>query len=88
MNLDLTGGSIVRRGFDDEQIEIAVRWDSPAFGVVKWLDTKLIGRSFVAFFHRYAGPEEVELRFHLSADDPEVLAAVREAATLREISGK
>jgi hypothetical protein len=88
MNLDLTGGSIARRGFDDEQIEIAVRSDSPAFGVVKWLDTRLIDRTFVAFFHRFAGPDEVELKFHLSADNPEVLAAVREAAALREISGK
>jgi hypothetical protein len=88
LSLDLSGGSIVRRGFNDEHAEIAVRPDSPAFGVVKWLDTRLIGRTFVAFFHRYAGREEVELKFHLSADDPEVLAAVREAATLREISGK
>ena len=88
LNLDLGGGSIVRRGFNDEHVEISVRPDSPAFGVVKWLDTRLIGRTFVAFFHRYAGPEEVMLKFHLSADDPEVLAAVREAATLREISGK
>ena len=88
LNLDLTGGSIVRRGFNDEHLEISVRPDSPAFGVVKWLDTRLIGRTFIGFFHRYAGPEEVELKFHLSADNPEVLATVRDAATLREISGK
>jgi hypothetical protein len=89
LSLDLAGGSLVRRGFADERIEIAIRPDSPAFGVVKWLDTRLIGRSFIGFFHRFAGAtEEAELKFHLSADDPEVLAAVREAATLREISGK
>jgi hypothetical protein len=88
LSLDLRDGSISRRGFTEDRVEIAVRPDSPAFGVVKWLDTRLIGRTFIAFFRRYAGTEEVELRFHLSADDPEVLAAVKEAAALGEISGK
>jgi hypothetical protein len=89
LTLDLAGGALVRRGFSDNRVEIAVRPDSPAFGVVKWLDTRLIGRTFIGFFHRFAGPaEEADLKFHLSADDPEVVAAVREAATLREISGK
>jgi hypothetical protein len=88
LSLDLREGSISRRGFTEDHVEIAVRPDSPAFGVVKWLDTRLIGRTFIAFFHRYAGTEEVEVRFHLSADDPEVLAAVKEAAALGEISGK
>jgi hypothetical protein len=88
LTLDLGGGWIVRRGFPDDRVEIAVRSDSPAFGVVKWLDTRLIGRTFVGFFHRYAGGEDIELRFHLSADAPDVLAAVHEAAALSEVSGK
>jgi hypothetical protein len=78
----------VRRGFFDERVEIAVRSDSPAFGVVKWLDTRLIGRTFVGFFRRYAGTEDAELRYHLSADSPDVLTAVHEAAALSEVSGK
>ena len=81
-------GSVVRRGLEDDHVEISVRSDSPAFGVVKWLDTRLIGKTFIGFFHRYAGTEEAQLRFHLSADDAEVLGAVREAAVLSEVSGK
>jgi len=88
LSLDLQAGPIVRRGFDDNRVEIAVRSESPAFGVVKWLDTRLIGRTFVGFFHRYLGTEDVELRFHLSADAPDVLSAVHEAAALSEVSGK
>jgi hypothetical protein len=87
LTLDLVG-PLVRRGFDDEHVEISVRPESPAFGVVKWLDARLIGRTFIGFFHRYAGAEDADIRFHLSADDAEVLAAVREAAVLSEISGK
>jgi hypothetical protein len=100
LSLDIGTGSIVRRGFNDDRVEIAVRSDSPAFGVVKWLDTRLIGRTFVGFFHRYAaggptglpsnadGAEDILLKFHLSADAPDVLTAVYEATALSEVSGK
>jgi hypothetical protein len=77
---------VVTRGFSGDQIEIAVGDDSPAFGIVKWLDTKLIGHSFVGFFHRFAGNDEPEVRFHLSPDDPQVLGAVRDASALSELS--
>jgi hypothetical protein len=78
----------VRRGFEGDQIEFSVRSDSPAFGVVKWLDTKLIGYTFVGFFRRFAGNSEPVVRFHLSADTPQVVAAVREASALSELSGQ
>jgi hypothetical protein len=77
---------LVSRGFSGDQIEIAVRDDSPAFGIVKWLDTKLIGHSFVGFFHRFAGNYEPQVRFHLSPDNPQVLGAVRDASALSELS--
>jgi len=77
---------VVAHGISSDQIEIAVRDDSPAFGIVKWLDTKLIGHSFIGFFHRFAGSYEPEVRFHLSPDDPQVLAAVRDASALGELS--
>ena len=67
-------------------VEIAVRDDSPAYGIVKWLDTKLIGHSFIGFFHRFAGNYEPQVRFHLSPDDPHVMAAVRDASALNELS--
>lgn len=77
---------VVAHGISGNEIEIAVRDDSPAFGIVKWLDTKLIGHSFVGFFHRFAGNFEPEVRFHLSPDDPLVLSAVRDASALNELA--
>jgi hypothetical protein len=79
---------VVVRGFSGNQVEVTVRDDSPAFGIVKWLDTKLIGHSFVGFFHRFSGVNEPEMRFHLSPDDAQVLAAVRDASALSELSGR
>ena len=97
LSLVFLDGALVRRGFSDNQVEISVRSDSPAFGVVKWLDTRLIGCTFIGFIHRFAdaaadgGPlvePQVTVRFHLAADTPDVLAAVREAQTLGEVSSK
>ena len=98
VSVDLVGGKPVYRlrftfveppvvaRFSGDQIEIAVHDDSPAFGIVKWLDTKLIGHSFVGFFHRFAGSLEPEVRFHLSPDDPQVVSAVRDASALSEFA--
>ena len=84
----LPDGVISRHGLDDDHFEIAVRSESPAFGVVKWLDTRLIGKTFIGFFRRYRSAEDVELRFHLSADVQDMFLAAHEAAALREFSGK
>jgi hypothetical protein len=77
---------IVARDFDGGPIDVAVTDDSPAFGIVKWLDTNLIGHSFMAFFHRFHGGPGPEVRFHLSPDDPQVNSAVRDANAVSEVS--
>jgi hypothetical protein len=77
--------SLVNRGFSENRIELSVGPNSPSFGIVKWLDTRLIGRTFIGFVRRFAGAEEPVIRFHLSADSPEVLAAIREATALGDL---
>jgi hypothetical protein len=77
-----------RRRLGEKSVEIFVGSDSPSFGIIKWLDTRLMGHTFIAFFRRFAGPEDAVVRFHLSADNAEVVAAVRDADTLSEVAGK
>jgi len=77
-----------RRRLGEKSIEIFVGSESPSFGIIKWLDTRLMGHTFIAFFRRFAGPDDPVVRFHLSADNAEVLAAVRDADTLSEVAGK
>lgn len=99
VNIDSVGGKpvyrlrfklldppVVARGFTSDQLEVAVADDSPAFGIVKWLDARLIDYSFIGFFRRFAGNPEPQVRFHLSADDPQLMAAVRDASALRELA--
>jgi hypothetical protein len=88
VNLGFVAPPLIRRGIDDDHLEIAVHSTSSAFGVVKWLDVALIGHTFVGFFRRYTQGDEPELRFHLAADTPIIVAAAREADMLGELSGK
>lgn len=76
---------LVNKDFPDNRIELSIGPRSPSFGIVKWLDTRLIGRTFIGFVRRYAGAEEPVIRFHLSADSPDVVAAVHEATTLGDL---
>jgi hypothetical protein len=85
LRFKLLDSPVIARGFDNEQLEVAVADDSPAFGIVKWLDTKLVDYAFIGFFRRFSGNYEPQVRFHLSADDPQVMAAVRDASALREV---
>jgi hypothetical protein len=77
--------SIVSKGFSENRVELSIGPSSPSFGIVKWLDTRIIGRTFVGFIRRFAGAEEPIVRFHLSADTADVLSAVREAAALADL---
>lgn len=86
LRFKLLDSPIVARDFASDQLEVAVGDDSPAFAIVKWLDTKLVDYSFIGFFRRFAGNYEPQVRFHLSADDPQVIAAVRDASALRELA--
>jgi hypothetical protein len=77
--------SLISKGYAPTRVELSLGPSSPAFGIVKWLDTGMIGRTFIGFFRRFAGTEEPALRFHLAADNSDVLAAVREAAALSDL---
>lgn len=88
VNLVFLEAAALRSTLPTKSVEIYVRPNSPSFGIIKFLDTRLIGRTFIGFFHRFDGGDETSLKFHLSADDEDVRAAVRDAIALREVSSK
>jgi hypothetical protein len=65
--------------------EFVVRFDkgSPSTGIVRSLDSRLGGKTFVVFVKEFKGPDN-EPRFyaHLSADSKDVVAAVKDAMAL------
>lgn len=74
--------------FDDyATVELTVSPSDSAYGMVKALDTRMQGKTFVAFVKRFAGPDdEIEVHFYLSPDSSEVAKAVQEAVAVEEVS--
>jgi hypothetical protein len=72
----------------DQRFELLIRPSGRAFGIARAFDARLQGLIFVGFLKRFAGPGgEPEIHWHLSADTPEVVAAVKDAVALAELSG-
>ena len=72
----------------DQRFELLIRPSGRAFGIARAFDARLQGLIFVGFLKRFAGPDgEPEIHWHLSADTPEMVAAVKDAVALAELSG-
>jgi hypothetical protein len=72
----------------EQTFELLIRPKDRAFGIARAFDARLQGLIFVGFLKRFAGPDgEPEIHWHLSADTPEVVAAVKDAVALAELSG-
>jgi hypothetical protein len=73
---------------DDTSLELVVNNDSPAFALVRSLDSQLRGKIFIAFVSRFQGPEGAQLHWHLTADTADVARVVQELAVLDEVAGQ
>ena len=72
---------------DYTPIELTVSPSDSAYGMVKALDTRMQGKTFVAFVKRFAGPDDqIEVHFYLSPDSNDVAKAVQEAVAVEEVS--
>jgi hypothetical protein len=72
----------------DRTFELSIKPSSGAYGIAKAFDARLRGQTFVGFIKRFSSEDgEVEVHWHLSPDTAEVVAAIKEAVALREISG-
>lgn len=78
----LTQARIPERTFD-----LAIRPSGRAYPIAKAFDQRLRGMTFIGFLRRFAGDGEPEIHWHFAADNAEVMAAVKEAVALRELSG-
>lgn len=80
----------------DGELTFVVEGTAPAAGVVRTLEARLIGATFVVFLRTFghvdvgaADPASehhiAELHFHFAKDDKDELGAVREASLLGEV---
>lgn len=77
------------------EFTFVVEGKAPAAGIVRMLEARLVGATFVVFVRTFghAGegvdpapdPGSAELHFHFAKDDKDELGAVREASLLGEV---
>src|SRR5208282_5530381 len=72
----------------DRTFDLSIKQSSSAFGIAKSFDARLRGQTFVGFLKRYGSDDgDTVVHWHLAPDTAEVVAAVKEAVVLREITG-
>ena len=72
----------------DRSFDLSIKQSSSAFGIAKSFDSRLRGQTFVGFLKRYGSDDgDTVVHWHLAPDTAEVVAAVKEAVVLREITG-
>jgi len=80
--------TLVPAKLSDRTFELSIKPQSPGFGIARSFDSRLRGQTFVGFIKRYGtGDGETVVHWHLAPDTAEVVAAIKEAVMLREISG-
>jgi hypothetical protein len=66
-----------------DTFEISVGKASPSVGLLKALDTQIVGKTFVGFVRAFVRPDgDQEIHFHLAPDTKDEVGAVRDAAAL------
>jgi hypothetical protein len=68
-----------------DTIEVEIRRDNPLLTAVRLQDLKLTRRTFIAFFKGFSGPGAADFHWYLAGDDPQVVAAVRDARALSDV---
>lgn len=69
-----------------DDISMVVTRTNPSFGIVKHLDARLVGKTFIAFVQAFSNDDGGYVyHAHLAADTKEVAAAVTDAYALGEL---
>jgi hypothetical protein len=70
-----------------EELSIYVGKQSPSLGIVKSMDSRLGGKTLIAFLKEFKGPDgEPRWHFHVSPDTKDVIAAINDALALQSVS--
>lgn len=67
-----------------DTLTVFVDKSSPSIGILKSFDTRLGGKTFVAFVREFQTGEDRRFHFHFAPDTKDVAAAVKEAVDLSE----
>jgi hypothetical protein len=79
-------GQIVGSRPIGDEFTLHIDKSSPSHGIVKSLEGEMVGKTLIVYAKAFARPDgERDLHFHASADEPDVIAAVKTAAILDSV---
>lgn len=87
LTLVAVGDPIAKSALPERRVELVIDRVTPAFGVARAFDNQLVGRSFIGFFRWFspmAEDDEPRVHWHLSPDDPDLVASIREMSLASE----
>lgn len=67
-----------------DTLTVTVDRSSPSLGILKSFDTRLGGKTFIAFVREFQAGEDRKFHFHFAPDAKDVAEAVKEAVDLSE----
>ncbi len=85
LNLRVGLPPLARARLQEVDLELAIAQGTSAFELLSSNESGLRGRIFIGFVRRFAGVDGPVLRWHLTADSPEVAQAVQTAAALDDL---
>lgn len=75
-------------GMTERSFDLTIGRTSPSYPIAKAFDSRLGGRTFVAFVRRFVGDTgEAAVHWHLAPDTLDVTSAVKEIVALKELHG-
>jgi len=67
----------------EEDFQVYVSPDAPSVGILKTLDSAIVGKRFVAFVRSFVRPDaDAELHFHLAPDTKEIVESSTDATVI------
>jgi hypothetical protein len=68
-----------------DELTVRVGKTSPSVGLIRSLESRIVGKRLVFFVRDFSSGDEAETHFHAVAESKEQLAAIRDAAALAEM---
>lgn len=79
------GEPVAGRAGSQAAYDLQLTEQNPFFGVISRQGQRVVGRHFIAYIKQFAGAEGPETHWFMSAESPEVVAAIRDAHLLMEV---
>jgi hypothetical protein len=80
-------GDPIKHYDEADSLDVEVRPGSPSYALLRQYEPRFTNRTALAMWKRFRQYDEPSTHFYLAPDNPDAVAAAREALALQELSG-